>query len=688
MNRRLLLLTLPFFISLCCILSVISTYAEEKPLKLDEMVVTSTQTENTIMKAPSNISVINKQDIKAMDAKNMAELIKKIPGVFYTNASGLEPKLSLRGTHIGMTPGAMVLVNGIPMNLGDFGYTDYESIPVETIERIEVVKGPMSSLYGGNSARGIINIITRKPEKSFGGNIGVTTGSHKDRRISALVYGTNNNFEYNFNVKKKNTDGYRDETWLDNLYVNTDLGYWISDNIKIGTYINVTDKERSLAKKLTKAQKDQDRKQATDYSLTENTDIISGISLEVKKNAYDIKSNFYYKTRDKTYRNYLMATSTPYKKEFKEHITGMRNIFTLKKPIGSMANKLSLGFDYDNDNIDLFTIKAAAKDPTLPYTKIDTKKTGDFSSTMMGLFAQDEFSILDNLTLTAGLRYDYFKYDNDAEYDFTKGGKYIYDSTPKYDKLNPRIAVNYQYSTGFSLYGSYSQAYRAPAIYDYYASGSYSAKNGYELKPETFTQFEAGTRYQLSKWLSVDANIYQIVIEDMLDSAYDSTGKYMGRQNINEATMKGFELMLSGKPVEKVTYSISYTYTNARYSADFYTKQQVNINGNRVTKVPRNRINIDVGFQLMKIDAGELVLNLNLMAQDKFAMDNVNSNFYKGYGLVNSLIRWKSKRYEIFLGMDNVLDKEYDGYAYTSSGKDYFYPAAGRTFTIGCEFKF
>ncbi|MCK5099308.1 MAG: TonB-dependent receptor [Desulfobacteraceae bacterium] len=661
---------------------------KDDPLVMDEVVVTSTRTKHTVMETPSNISVITAKDIKAMDAKNMAEIIKKMPGVYATNASGLEPKLSLRGTHIGMSPGAMVLINGIPMSLGKFGYTDYESIPVETIERIEIVKGPMSSLYGGNSARGVINVITKKSLDNFGGNIKLTAGSHRDRRVSASIHGAKGDFDYTINAKKKDTQGYRDDTWLDNTYFNGDFGFWLSDNTRLGAYINITDKERALAKKLSQAQKDKDRRQSTDYSLTENLDMISGISLEVKKEIYDITSNFYYKTRDKTYKNYLRATSTPYKEELDENVYGMRNIFTFKKPILSKANKLSMGFDYDYDDIDILTMKAAAKDPSLPYTKKDPKKTGDFNSSKIGIFLQDEFTLLDNLTFTIGLRYDYFEFESNAEYDFSKGGTLNYNNSPDYDRLSPRFAVNYQYSNDMSIYGSYSQSYRAPSIYDYYASGAYSAKNNYILEPETFTQYELGVRYRLAQWLNIDAAVYQLVIEDMLDSAYDSTGNYMGKQNINETTMKGFELGLSGHPIERVTYSIAYTYTDAIYSGDFFTRTGDNIKGNRVTKIPHHRLNIDVGIQLIKVDAGELVWNINYITQNRFAMDNVNSSFYKGYGLLNSLLRWKNDKYEIFLGLDNILDREYDGYAYTSSGKDYFYPAAGRTFVLGLEYKF
>ena len=243
------------------------TYKEENPkkqkiYKIDEIVVTATQTENTVLETSSNISVINAADLEAMDAKNIAEAIKKIPGVYYTNSSGLEPKISLRGTHIGMSGGALVLLNGVPMTMGEFGYTDFESIPVENIERIEVVKGPMSALYGGDSARGVINIITKRTGETIKGKISAIVGSYNDQRYSALIYGTKDKFDYNLNFKKREQDGYRDHTSLDNYYCNGEIGYWLSKATRIGAYLNVADKERILAKKLTKEERDEDPKQA------------------------------------------------------------------------------------------------------------------------------------------------------------------------------------------------------------------------------------------------------------------------------------------------------------------------------------------------------------------------------------------------------------------------------------------
>lgn len=672
---------------LVCLPGMLLAGGNEPVQHLDEVIITATQTENSIIKTASNIAMITAEDIEGMDAENVAEVLKTLPGISYTNSSGIEPKINLRATKIGMSPGALVLLNGIPVNLGKFGYVDYEALPIENIERIEVIKGPMSSLYGGNSARGVINIITKRGKDGFGGAVSAVAGSNNDRRLSALVNGGKGKWDYNLNVKKREEDGYRDETYIDNFNVNGEAGYWISDGVRIGGYLNVMDKERSLAKKLTKEERDEDPTQATDYSITENDDLITGINLDAAGKMFDVKTTVYYKNRDKTFENYLMATSTPYLEELEEDVFGVRSIVTYKGDLLGRSNKLSVGFDYDNDQIDLETTKAASKTIGAAYTKPDPKKTGDFSSEAMGLFIQDEFCIRENLTLTAGLRYDYFEFDNNADYDFSSGGQYDYNGNPDYDKLNPKVSINYQPMPNLGIYGSFSRSYRPPTIYDYYASGAYSAKNAYVLEPETFTQYEVGVRHQYADWLNIDASVYYLLIEDMMDSAYEN-GTYMGKQNIGEATMKGFELALSGAPCAYFHYSVAYTYTDARYSEDIFTKSGVNLKDNRITKVPYNNLNVDLGFLLFRNDTFKVLWDNNITAQDGYALDNENTGTYKGYALVNTKLRLKYNDVTWFVAVDNVLDKDYDGYAYTSSGTDYYNPADGTSVALGVEYKF
>ncbi len=683
---------------LCALIMAGPSWAEapktEEPAVqyMDDMVITSTRTEKRVIETPSNISVITAEDIKNMDVKTLPDILVKIPGAFMTDSSGLEPKISLRGTRIGMSGGALVLLNGIPMNLGKFGYMDWESIPVDNVARVEVVKGPMSALYGGDSSRGVVNITTRRTGEKCTGNVSAAIGEGNDQRYSARVAGGLEKWEYSVSAKKRDQDGYRDESELDSFFFNGEAGYWFSDDTRLGFYFNAGEKERILAKKLTAAQREEDRRQTPDYSDTKNTDIIAGMNLETKKEAFDVSATVYYKNRDKNFENYLLATSTPYREDLKEDVFGARGIFTWKKPVFGRKNNLSVGFDYDNDQSDLETVKAASKAIGAPYTKPDLKKTGDFKRTELGLFLQEEFSPMDNLTITAGIRYDHFKFDNNADYDFSSGGKYDYDKTPSYDKWNPRISVNYQPVKTLGFYAGYSESYRAPTVYDYYYSGSHSAKNGYTLEPEQFTQYEAGFRWSQSKYLNVDLSVFRIEIEDLLDTAYSETGKYMGKQNIGEATMKGVEISLMGAPLEIMNYRIGYTYTDARYAEDYLAKATkstlVNINGNRLSKTPYHTLSADLNTRLCKWNGGELNWQVNMTLQSSFEMDKVNTGSYGGYTLFNTKLRMKHKAFEAFIAVDNLTDKEYDGYAYASYGKNYYYPAAGRTVAAGISYSF
>ncbi len=668
------------------------TEKEQENSRLDDVVVTATRTKNRVMETSSNINVIKSGDLENMDAKTVADAIKKLPGIYYSNASGLQPKLSLRGTHIGMSGGALILLNGIPVNMGKFGYTDFESLPVKNIERVEVIKGPMSSLYGGDSARGVINIITKKGKTPFAGSINITGGSLNDQRYSALVYGAKNSFDYNLNIKKRIQDGFRDNTAINNNYLNGEVGYFLNDTTRLSFYLNLTDGERDLAKKLTERQRAENRRQAPDYSATETTDIINGLTLETEQDSYNINWTIYYKNRDKVYENYKRATRTPYQETLNEDIFGTRFIFSFKQPIAGKKNTFSTGLDYDYDTNDLQTLKAASKKISAPYTKPDPKKSGDFTRQEFGLFAQDEFRILENLIITAGLRWDYFSFENNADFDFSQRGKKIYDKNPAFDEWNPRLNISYLPMDNLSVYAGYSKAYRAPNIYDYYASGTPSAQYAYTLKPETFTQYELGSRFILNEQLNLDATLFHITINDMLDTAYAEDGTYLGKQNISEATLRGFELGLSGSPVDWFDYRIAYTYTDARYSDTLLYRISsgniVDVDGNRLARIPYHKLNVDLNFNLFRAKGYTFLWFVNLQAQDDYEMDKANSEQYDGYGLVNTKLRLIHDKFDAFFSIDNVFDKDYDGYAYRSGTKNYYFPAAGTTFALGFTYKF
>lgn len=683
-------------IAACLAMAAPSAWAEEpasdQAVQLEEVVVTSNRTGQTILETPSNIGVITSDEIEAMDAKTLPEVLKKIPGVYFSDSSSFSPHVNLRGTRVGMSEGGLVLLNGIPMSMGKYGYVDWDAIPVENIQRVEVVKGPLSSLYGGDAARGVINIVTKRDAALLKGKVSATFGEYDDERYSALVYGSKDKFDYNFNVKKRETDGYRDDAGLDNWNYSADAGYWLNDTSRLGFFINVSDSEKYLPKKLTKDEKEEDPRQTPDRSFTDVTDVISGLSLKMDGSLWDFDGTTYYKNRDKNYENYLKATSTPYEEKLDGDIWGVRSILTYKQPLFGFNNKLSVGFDYDCDQNEIEKLKAASKTEGAPYTKADPKGSGDFKREMLGLFVQDEFSLMDNLTLTLGVRYDHFEYDNDADYDFSQSGTVDYDETPDFDKWNPRIGINYRPIEKLSVYAAYNEAYRPLTVYDFYSTGAYAADMPHELKPEKFTEYETGFRYYFSEMLNVDISIFRIEIEDMLDTYYDKDGDYAGKQNVGEACQQGLEVSFSGALADnRVRYQVGYTYTDARY-VDSYAKDYdgnvVSIDDNRLSKIPYNRVTIDLDTVVWRSNDYELNWHIGLLTQDEYPMDKLNTQKYKDYTLVESKMTFHYKGAEFFVAVDNLFDEDYDNYAYVSSGKDYYYPAGGRTWTTGVAFAF
>ena len=208
-----------------------NNWAEEKEVKFDlgEVVVTATKTQREISSVASRVSIISEEDIKSSNAKNVPDLFKSLEGIHVYDSSGVGTagRINMRGFWGGMSTHNLVLIDGIPMNKGKDKLVDWNLISLDNIERIEVVRGPSSALYGDSAFAGVINIITKKgkliPEtkvfSSLGsfntGNYRITTGGGKEK------------VNYLFNISRKITDGYREHNDYRDINLDGKLGFFI-----------------------------------------------------------------------------------------------------------------------------------------------------------------------------------------------------------------------------------------------------------------------------------------------------------------------------------------------------------------------------------------------------------------------------------------------------------------------------
>ena len=194
-----------FFFAIVVLMFPSTGIAEEEDpeaVRMDEMVVTATNYETSIKNVPSNVTVITGEEIRAqfLPDNDIGDALRNISGVTVRRAYAPFPAyINIRGVG---SNGTVVLVNNIPTN-----WEITQAIPPENIERVEIVRGPASVLYGANASGGVVNIITKEGGKGINGSVGGGYGTFNTWRVNATSDGTIDKFHYSFAGYKDKSDG-------------------------------------------------------------------------------------------------------------------------------------------------------------------------------------------------------------------------------------------------------------------------------------------------------------------------------------------------------------------------------------------------------------------------------------------------------------------------------------------------
>ena len=650
---------------------------KEKAVKMEEMVVTATRTEKEILDVPTNISVITAEDIEKMKPIKITDALKHMPGIFITE-SGTYRQVNIRGTRTDSSGGAYVMIDGIPIQMGKYNYTEWwMGIQPEEVEKIEVVKGPLSSLYGGDAARGVINIVRKKGKKKPSYKISTMFGDYGERRYSVSGRGAVKKLDYSLSANRREYDGYRRGAGYDGNIFFGNIGYFIDDYTRVGLIFALNDFEKKSAPGLTKAQVEEDRRQSPYLNDHDNTDIVTGLSYNRNTENYLIKVSSYYKDRDRDYHYNKPNTGSgdPNKYKYKVHrderVFGLKSQFSLKGNLLGRKNNFTFGFDVDSDKLKNnreYKVKSTSN------IKKEKNSSGEFKKELYGFFIQDELNLFKQLTLTMGLRYDLIKYDMDYKNDEL-------DEKPDFDKFNPRIAFSYRFTDKNSAYFNYSKAYRAATLGNYISTATYSEKYDYKIKPEDYTDYEIGYRHNLGKWLLLDLNLFYTKIKDEI-MYYYVDGKYAGCKNYGKTIHQGVELSFKGTLWNRLDYQLAYSYLDTEVKEGKY--KGVNLKGKELVRAPHHTFTAILDYKLLELNKTKVNWHFDILAISDYYRDMENKlDKYSGYAVANTRLSLTYKGLECYLGIDNVFDKEYDGWV----GKTY-YPAPDRTYIGGISFTF
>ena len=551
MEKRLFIFLISFFLTLLSCVAI----SQDKFNELDEIEVTATRLDSTLLRSSRSVSVVGKDEIQnATQLLAMDEVLAGVPGLYMQNRYNFSQDLrvSLRGfgarSAFGIR-GIKVIVDGIPETLPD-GQAGVDSIDLGSASRIEVIRGPSSSNFG-NASGGVIAIETETGTDPGFVQTTIATGDLGYSKFQLKSGGKTENMNYLINFSKQELDGYREHSVSEGSLMNAKFGFNLSEIDRLKLSLNYTDQPKSQDPGgINLSQVNTDRKSARDRNLSYD----SGESLNQKRIGLVYERD--HSSGLLTVRNYYVTRDFSNKLPFKNG--GSVNIdrefygFGMQYQFGeSLPENFSLttGFDIDRQDDDRKRFNN------------DSGKLGSMSFDQQekvssnGLFVQSRYD-MGNFSISSGIRYDEVKFDITDR--FLSNGD---DSGEiEFDAVSPSFGLNYVMDNG-SIFASISSSFETPTTTELAnpdTSGGFNAL----LKPQEANNIEIGYK-------SIKNDIYREIVVFNIDLNDElvpyELEEFPGRtfySNVGKSSRKGIETLLSWSVKPNLTLDASYTYSD------------------------------------------------------------------------------------------------------------------------------
>lgn len=661
------ILILAGILSLTLNINSLAEAQEGKVIKLGEIIVTASRAERKLLEVPASVSVVSEKEIKASNAKSIPDLLKDLKGIYIYDASGvgMAGRINMRGFWGGMSSHQLILVDGIPQNKGGDKLVDWNLIPLDNIERVEVVRGPASALYGDNAMSGVINIITKRSSDIPETKIAASYGSYNTQNYNLSASRTLKRIGYYFGAGGKSTDGFRKHCNYNNIHLDGKLNYLINDLQKLKLSLDYHGEERGAYPwALSETQIGEDRRQArpgTENDKLKNKKINLGIihSRDISDFS-NMEETFYYRSRggEGFYTSGSLESSTREQLESEDTCGFLLRLNTGPKILGR-EHFFTTGIDLERNNF-------GYEEYTAPYqVRSALRQNYKVIRDKIGPYIQDEIKILEPLKIILGMRYDL------VQFDFTDRINGSNSKKEDMSKATPRCGIVYTYRKNSNFYANYTQAFRTPTIGQMF---TYGASSNPDLNPEEAVNCELGMHHQFNDYLGADFSLYWMRLDNEIWYDY-AEKKY---KNYGKTSHAGAESSLDLKITEALFGFANYTYTRAKNESGNYA-------GKYLSNIPIHKGSVGLRLETkFGLKANLIVTGLG----DSY-LDSANDDKLSAYTTVDTKISYGVKDRSVFLAVNNLLDRTYNSYGYKSStGMKYFNPAAGRTVSAGLEVKF
>ena len=618
---------------------------------MDTVVVTASGYEQLIKEAPASISVVTREELEKKAYTNLHDALRDVPGVILTPSDHNSNDIALRGMGANYT---LILVDGKRTNSretqtnGSTG-TDQSWIPpLEAIERIEVVRGPMSSLYGSDAMGGVINVITRKVAKQWHGSLRADA-TLQERSTSGNAY--QSNFYLSGPIKEDllglSIYGNYAQREEDRIY----QGYNDYDNRALNVKLALTpNKDHDVIFELGTARQ---HFTSTPGMTLLPTEALSDRRFERESYSLQHKGRWGWATSD----TYVQQEET---RNIVRDMTIKNTVFNSSwtLPLGQ-RNLLTTGVYYSEQDL---------KDTTTNTLPGSSRNTADRSQ--YAVFAENEWRLRDDFALTGGLRYDH---------DSQAGGH-----------VSPRLYGVWTVDPRWTVKGGVSSGFRAPSLRQTLGDWGQSSRGGNiygnpDLKPETSLTKEIGLLFDAGNGTTAGLTLFDNKFEDKITriacptcGPLNAAGRVPTTNvNVDEAITRGIEATLGTQLTQNLGLTSSYTFTTSEQKSGEFAGKPLN-------QLPRHLLNVSLDWNPTGQINGWTKVSYRGKESDSSGAASAGTFNQKSYAMLDLGGSYKySKTVTLYAGIYNLLDKEvlYDGVNYDSV-------LDGRRYWLGMNIKF
>jgi len=631
---------------------------------------------------PGKVIVITSEDIEKLGAKTVQEALQYQTGVVVFDGVGNEfqQTVDLRGFNAQPVTATSVFVDGVRVNEPDFNTINFDLIPVENIERIEILPGT-ATVFGRNALGGVINIITKRGRQDrphFG--LDIAGGSFARQRYRFNTDGPVPmlpNFDYYFGVTRELTDGFREETDSRNAggritRILAKLGYRLGENTDASlAYTRVLDhlsQAGSLPASILRVDRNAN---LTPGDFTESNLHQVAFNLKQKLPAgFSLAFNSFFRRNDIELFTRGLTTESTLKTETRSGGTTIQG--SHESAILNKKNLLTLGVEYARNNFD--SNNSGLFLPSFTFQNLRSTKED-----VVGVFLTDSFHLFESLVLNAGFRYDWDRFDFTDKIDPTlSGGK-------TYDRISPKAGLAYTPLKNLTFSFSYSEGVRIPTVDELFAQGPFGSNP--DLKPMKSRNFEVGARARLQDWLEASLALFYTPVRDEILFIVTDPILFLGRnENISRILRRGIELSLKARYQKWLDAFINYTAMKSTFETDVLLFSGQVHKGDELPLVPRHRVS--VGVNTYPVEGLTLSLIGNYVGEQFMLSDEPNqAKKVADYFVLNSRVAYQWKQWTGYINFNNLTNRKY-----STSGilvnEPFRVPAPGFNVFAGLSFQY